>query len=151
MHMTEIQSKPPKREAELNHQRQLIWQILVPLFGALVVALVFLVIDISAAESGDPAHSNWAMIATVLLVLLWLILGLIPLAVVILSIWLLRNAHKSISSPLVTINAILLGVKSRIDGIADTVSTPAIMVRSANAGFRQLIAMILHPNPSTKE
>lgn len=149
--MNEDQKITSKREADQKHHQQFIWQILIPLLAAVIIALGIAVLDILKASSEIEIHSRWAMISTVLLVLIWLILGLVPLALVVLGIWLMTKSRKSITPYLVATSLFLDRVRMRAQGITDGMASPVIKIRSINAGLRQLLMMVLHLNSSSKE
>ena len=140
-----------KRDADQKHHQQLIWQILVPLSVAVIIALGIAVLDILKASTEIDIHSRWAMISTILLVLIWVILGLVPLALVVLGIWLLTKSRKSIPPYLVAFSVIIDRVRMRAQGITDGMASPVIKIRSINAGLRQLLLTVLHLNSSPKE
>ena len=149
--MNQTQNTPSKRESEQEHRKQVTWQILVPILAAVAIALGIALLEIFNAGPENVKHSQWAMISTILLVLGWLILGLVPLALVILGIWLTNKSRKSITPYLAAGNVMVDRVKTRAQGIAEGMTAPMIRVRSANAGLMHLLKIISHLNSSSKE
>jgi len=45
------EQKGIKTESELRHQRQFIWQILIPIFTAIIIVVVIVFLSVSAAGS----------------------------------------------------------------------------------------------------
>ncbi len=149
--MNHTQNTQSKRESEQIHRKQVTWQILVPILAAVAVTLGIALLDIFNASPENVKHSQWAMVSTILLVLGWIILGLIPLALVILGIWLTHKSRKSITPYLAAGNVVVDRVKTRAQGISESMTTPIIRVRSANTGLMHLFNIISHLNSSSKE
>lgn len=143
--------KHPVWEPEQAHRRQLIWQILVPLAAVIIIAIVSSVLLFSNSLPEPTLRSKLVSVSTVILVLIWLLLSLVPLALTILGIWLMSKSEKNITPFLLIISVYLDRIKSFSQQVSDNAASPFIKSRSAFTGIKQLFNSTFHHTSSTKE
>ena len=140
-----------KREAERKHQQQFTWQILIPILVAVLLALAIGVLSILAAGQEPEMNEKWAQIATVLLILPILLLGLILFVLIILSSQQISRLSKFLSPYLVKFSALV----DRTGGIAMNISgktiKPLIQGKSYQAGIKRLFDLAFHTTHNGKE
>lgn len=141
----------PLRVSEQTHRKQFFWQILLPILLAVLAAAVIGVLAVIASGSQENDLTRWAMIGTILLVLPWLILSLIPFALLVMGIWLMKKWRASVLPYLATTAHFSNLLSSRASGIAHAVSSPIIHVRSAKAGLMRLFKMAFRFDTTPKE
>lgn len=141
----------PIRPEEQSHRRQFMWQILLPILGVTTAALVVTILAILYAGSASDLTAKWGMLSTVLLILPWLFLSLIPLAIIVFGIWLLKKAHHSVIPYLGAGAQFSQRTKTHSAKLTRTIATPFMQVRSVKTGIAHLLRLALHLKPSPKE
>jgi len=145
------EQKGNKTEAEFRHQRQFVWQILIPILAAVIVFLLIVVLSISVAGSTPELNEKWAHISTVFLLLPTFLFGLITLALVILLIWLIEK----LSHKIPTYTGYIFQLSRQTRRLTDTLTTsgaePFIRARSSLAGLARLVTIAFHNNTNHKE
>jgi hypothetical protein len=68
--------------AAIEHRRQMIWQVWVPLITSIVIVLILAILVIVGAVQGSSQVERWANISTVIVILPVLVSGLILLILV---------------------------------------------------------------------
>ena len=140
-----------KTEPEIRHQREFVWQILLPIIAAVLALLFIAILSISAAGITPDVNEKWAQISTILLLLPTLLFGLVTLALVIILIWLLRKLARNIP----TYTGYIFHLSRRTTGITSNIAAhsaePFIRLRSIFAGLTQLITLVIHKKTNHKE
>ncbi len=144
-------SQSPLRPQEQLHRKQFTWQILLPILLAILAVLVLGILAIVTAGAANSDNTRWAMIATIFLLIPWLLFSLVPLVLLILGIWLLRKSHKSVT-PYLVATAVYSGrLRTRVEGITQGAASPLIRARAVNTGLLHLLKMAFHLDISPKE
>ena len=140
-----------KTEPEIRHQREFVWQILLPFIAAVLALLFIAILSISTAGITPAVNEKWAQISTILLLLPTLLFGLVILALVIILIWLLRKLARNIP----TYTGFIFQLSCRTAGITNNIAAhsaePFIRLRSIFAGLTQLITLAFHNKTNHKE
>lgn len=136
---------------EEAHQKQFTWQILFPILIVAVAALAVGIIAIIAATEKTNMNAQWAMISTIFLLLPWLILSLLPLALIVFAIYLLSRSQKSIKPFLKAAGMYSGRMGKTVEGISMSAVYPVIRFRSAGEGFIHLLKMAFHLDSNPKE
>ena len=136
---------------EQAHRRQFLWQILLPILGVTSAALIVTILVVLSAGSANNLNAKWAMLSTILLILPWLFLSLIPLAFVVLGIWLLKRTHRAVIPYLVAASQYSQRLKIQNANLMQLIAAPFIKVRSVYAGIAYLLRLVFHIKTSPKE
>ncbi len=140
-----------KTEQAIRHQREFVWQILLPVIAAVLALLFIAILSITAAGETPAVNQKWAEISTIFLILPSLLFGLVTLALVVLLIWLLRKLSRNIPTYTGYIFRLTRRTTSITNNIAAHSAEPFIRVRSIFAGLTQLISLASHTKTSHKE
>ncbi len=145
------EQKGIKTESELRHQRQFIWQILIPIFTAIIIVVVIVFLSVSAAGSTPELNEKWAHISAIFLLLPTFLFGLITFGLIILLIWLMRKLRRKVP----TYTGYIFQLSRQTRRLTDTLSTgstePFIWVRSFLSGLARLVTLTFCNKTNHKE
>lgn len=145
------EQKPPKRDSEIRHQKQVFWQILTPIIVAILGLLLVTILSTIGAGKTPEINEKWANISTIFLLLPTILFGLLILALVIVAFWLLRKVTKNIPP----YTSYIYHLFNRTNGITKNIAIksaePFIQVGSLLAGFSKLLTLASHNKTNHKE
>lgn len=140
-----------KREAERKHKEQFIWQILLPILVAVLLALAIGILSILTAGQEPEMNEKWAQIATILLIVPILLLGLILFVLIILSSQQISKFTKFLSPYLVIFSTLVDRTGGIVMDISGKTVQPLIQAKSYQAGIKRLFDLAFHTTHSGKE
>lgn len=140
----------PNREPAKLHESQHIWQILVPvlLTVLVMVGIGVLMIILSAQPTGFD--EKWAQISLVFLILPSLLIGLVLLAVLILTTRLINKSHKILPAQFQKMDQWMNIVHGITFYSAHKITTPLISIKSFTAGAVRLFELVFHCDQSQR-
>lgn len=139
------------REAERKHNEQFIWQILLPILVAVLLALAIGILSILTAGQEPEMNEKWAQIATILLILPILLLGLILFVMIILSSQQISKFTKFLSQYLVTFSTLVDRAGGIVMNISGKTVQPLVQAKSYQAGIKRLFDLASHSTHNGKE
>lgn len=148
--MSDNQGKK-KRDSQVRHQQQFVWQILAPVLLSLIIVLCILVLLVLNAGNAPTMNEKWAHISTIFLSLPVILFGILTLAVVLLLAWLIHKLRKSIPP----LTSGFFQVVHRVNEITNQVTekslSPLIHGKSYAAGVKRLLSMAFHISNDREE
>lgn len=133
-----------KRDAQVRHQQQFVWQILTPVLITLLIVLAILILLISSAGTAASTNEKWADISTIFMLLPTLLFGLLTLAVILLFAWLIDKLRKTIPPYTSRVSHVAEKASQITDRVTDKGLSPFIYIRSYISGAQRLFSLIIH-------
>lgn len=123
---------------EKAHRDEVILQILFPILIVILVCLGVFIFSIVTTFTDFSTAEKWAKISTIFLIIPAIFIGIMLLALMILSTILVFRLNKYLPGPIRKIRKSILGFNQRIQNIGSGISNPMIGVKSFIAGFGSL-------------
>lgn len=134
-------TRPSSRLPERNpitqqaHNRQVFWQIILPLAVGAAMALAFAVL----AGLSQPAEASlWADISLIFLLVPVMFISLLFLAICAITVYGLARLIKAVPPNARLAQAFAFKMERRVRGMADALTEPVLRVQSAKAGWQAL-------------
>lgn len=137
--VTTRQNSLPQRnpQTEHRHQREVIWQILVPLgvggIGLILVAVL-------SAGLGSDGTRRLADISAIWLIAGWMVGAFIWLLSLVVSIYILQKVIQVLPSQSFRLHILLLELQKRLGILGDRSVAPVLKANSFAASFRRLFS-----------
>ena len=138
-----IQSTPTRQ-----HQRQMIWQIWLPLILACFLMIGLAVLTVLGASHGSVVVTKWSHFSAVIIIIPVLFIGLIILAIVCAAIYGLAKALKILPAYTGLIQAYthLISISIRIR--ADQILKPVFGIQGWVAALERFWSIVRGKNPA---
>lgn len=139
--MTDKQSREVLSPQQV-HRRQYTWQILMPILAMVTGVLVFTIFSILAIGQPSGINEKWAAIATIVLIIPAILLGLLCLAIILLLSKGVDKLIKALPSYTGYISYLFHRTSAITDRFTNESVSPIIRLKSGWAGIGRLIKLI---------
>ncbi len=144
-------NQPTVRSAEKNHKKELLWQILIPVFLCILVAIGIGVLTIFTSLNDPALNQKWAQISLIFLILPLLVLGLILLIVIIFTNRIITKTHRALPPQFIKLDHLVNSIKGFTGTSIDKITTPLITYQSTKAGIVRLVELAFHLRSNPKD
>lgn len=130
------------RKAAPAYQGKIWAQILIPIILFTLLAIAALVLAVVFTKSNPVETEHLASVSTIIIILPWLFLGLVPLALLILLSWLAGKGIRVLPIWLQKSQAFIYNLFVKIYQVDRSVTKPVIAVKSKAAAVDRFLSFL---------
>lgn len=140
-----MDSRPAARiKPGSRHNRQVFWQILLPVILAAFAGIALVVLLSISTANGSAASAQWSSIATIWLILPWMIFAGFFALMLVGLIYLISRLRRKLPTYTHLINTYIQIFNIRVGILCDRAARPQITALSRWAGWRSFWKRLWH-------
>jgi hypothetical protein len=138
-----------KINPSMNHSRQFIWQILVPVLLTALIGIGAILLILLPGK--HEISQNWGAISLIIILFPALIFLPLLFALIFLLSKLLKKAHLWLPNGAAVLFGIIKIFNAKVNSLSDKITSPLIQGKSWQSGGNRIVQKVMHRNRNNLE